>query len=149
MSGTAGWRGVFSLIPPQVKWTLIAVAVASFLGMGWGVKTLYAKTVLQEQQLEDKEAKLRGWDNAYTALYDETKRVDGIVTAVEIEKDAAEKQASVLAIALEKEKLRDSTKCATTTAPAAYVRTLVDGLPSRRHATAKAATTGGTGETDQ
>lgn len=124
------------LIPPQVKWTLIAVGVIAFLLMGWGIKYLYAKTVTQKAVIKEAEAAILGWDLAYTDLLNEQDRVNAIVKTTEEAKDKVQKTATKLAIALEKEKVRDPTKCAITPVPASYIRALINGLPSRNQESA-------------
>lgn len=120
------------LIPPQVKLTLAAVALASFLGLGWGVKHLYTQNVKMEGDLEDAKAHIKGWGEAYASAAEERQTVDKDLAKAEGEKDQAQRHASALERELERIAKVKGGECAKTNAPAEYTRALIDGLPSRR-----------------
>jgi len=131
----------------QFKLAMIGISISVLLVMGWSIKYLYAKTVTQKTELKERAAIIDGWARSYTDLVNRHKRVTLIANRAETQKDEVQKKATALAIALEKEKANDPTKCATTTVPDGYRSILVDGLPSRKAATGLPTTTDGR-ETD-
>jgi len=118
----------------KAKGIAIMIVILAILGVGlgitgFGLKSAIAKNGELSSKLEDANARLRGWEQAYNNLKKENLRVNSIVADVSQQRESYRLAASQLRNKLRQE--AQSNECAKQVIPDGYIRTLVDGLPSR------------------
>lgn len=109
--------------------TLLAISGVTAFALQHAIKS---KGKLEER-LEQREMELDGWIKSYQYLYEEQKRVDGIVANVRRRASTYRQQAGELAQELRR--VSANNQCAQEAVPDDYLDTLLGGLPSRRETT--------------